>query len=77
MLSLKDSGKFKMVQNVQWLRTTWIWGGKGREERGGEGRRGEEQEKSHKPTISLLDYRELFPVEPSGENPLLIASHSL
>lgn len=44
------------------------WKGKGRERRGGEG-----QEESHKPTISLLDYRELFPVEPSGENPLLIA----
>lgn len=35
----------------------------GRERRGGEGRG---QEESHKPTISLLDYRELFPVEPSG-----------
>lgn len=47
--------------------------GKREEGRGG----GEGQEKSHKPTISLLDYRELFPVEPSGENPLLIASLSL
>lgn len=40
MLSLKDSGNFKMVQNVPWLRTTWICGGKGWEERGEEGRGG-------------------------------------
>lgn len=63
-----------MVQNVQWLRTTWIWGGKGREERGGEGRgAGRESQNCNR----LLDYRELFPVESSGENPLLTASLGL